>query len=183
MKVERKSLGKMLGYVVDIVPSIKWGKLLYAVKLVIADLPDTLIYNIEELPGWLWYGSAVNAYISRVQQGNSVKLVVDDLSQNEYEPSIQSVLVSVLSYDAKTGELVLKKEDGRVLTLTIFEDYIKDELLTASEPNFYALFIEKPSGLRMVGLIRSPKYRLLNRAKELANLFISSSLEHNLCKT
>lgn len=173
----------MLGYVVDIVPNTKWGKLLYAVRLVIMDLPDTIVQNVEELSDWLWYGSAVNAEVSRVQQGDNVKLVVDVLSPNEYEPPIQPVPVSVLSHNAQTGELVLKRDGGRVLTLMVFEGHIKDELLTASEPNFYALFLEKPSGLRMIGLMRLSKYRLLDRAKELANLFIPSSLEHNLCKT
>lgn len=183
MKVKRKSLGRMLGYVVDIIPNMKWGKFLYTIKLMMMGLPDVVTQNVEELSDWLWYGSAVNVEISRVQQGDNVKLVVDNLSPNEYELPIQPVPVNVLSYDAQTGELVIKRDDGRTLTLKVSEEHLKDELLATSESNFYALFLEKSTGLRMIGLVRLSKYRLLSRAKELAHSLISPSLEHNLCKT
>jgi len=182
LKVERKNLGKMLGYVVDIAPNIKWGKFLYTIKLVVTGLPNVLIQNREELLDWIWYGSAVNVEVSSVQQEDKVKLVVDNVSPNEYESSIQPVLVNILSFDAQTGELVLKRDDGRTLTLRVYEEHVKDELLATSEKDFYALFLEKPVGLRIIGLIRLSKYKLFNRAKELANSFIPSFLEHNLCK-
>ena len=182
MKVERKNLGKMLGYVVDIAPNIKWGKFLYTIKLVVTGLPNVLIQNREELLDWIWYGSAVNVEVSSVQQEDKVKLVVDNMSPNEYESSIQPVPVSILSFDAQTGELVLKRDDGRTLTLRVYEEHVRDELLATSEKDFYALFLEKPVGLKIIGLIRLSKYKLFNRAKELANSFIPSFLEHNLCK-
>jgi len=182
LKVERKNLGKMLGYVVDIAPNIKWGKFLYTIKLVVTGLPNVLIQNREELLDWIWYGSAVNVEVSSVQQEDKVKLVVDNMSPNEYESSIQPVPVSILSFDAQTGELVLKRDDGRTLTLRVYEEHVRDELLATSEKDFYALFLEKPVGLRIIGLIRLSKYKLFNRAKELANSFIPSFLEHNLCK-
>jgi len=182
LKVERKNLGKMLGYVVDIAPNIKWGKFLYTIKLVVTGLPNVLIQNREELLDWIWYGSAVNVEVSSVQQEDKVKLVVDNVSPNEYESSIQPVPVSILSFDAQTGELVLKRDDGRTLTLRVYEEHVRDELLATSERDFYALFLEKPVGLRIIGLIRLSKYKLFNRAKELANSFIPSFLEHNLCK-
>jgi len=172
----------MLGYVVDIAPNIKWGKFLYTIKLVVTGLPNVLIQNREELLDWIWYGSAVNVEVSSVQQEDKVKLVVDNVSPNEYESSIQPVLVNILSFDAQTGELVLKRDDGRTLTLRVHEEHVKDELLATSEKDFYALFLEKPVGLRIIGLIRLSKYKLFNRAKELANSFIPSFLEHNLCK-
>jgi len=172
----------MLGYVVDIAPNIKWGKFLYTIKLVVTGLPNVLIQNREELLDWIWYGSAVNVEVSSVQQEDKVKLVVDNVSPNEYESSIQPVLVNILSFDAQTGELVLKRDDGRTLTLRVYEEHVKDELLATSEKDFYALFLEKPVGLRIIGLIRLSKYKLFNRAKELANSFIPSFLEHNLCK-
>lgn len=172
----------MLGYVIDIIPSTKWGRLLYAVKIVIMDLSSVIFYNVEELSDWLWYGSAVTVEISRVKQENNVKLVIDDLSPNEYESPLKPVPINVLSYDSQTGELTLKRDDGRILTLIISEEHIKNEILATSDPNFYALFLDKPSGLKMIGLVHSLKYKLLNRAKELASSFISQSLEHNLCK-
>ncbi|MCL7395323.1 MAG: hypothetical protein LZ170_04555 [Thaumarchaeota archaeon] len=182
MKVERKNLGKMLGYVVDIAPNMRWGKFLYTIKLAVMDLPNVVTQNMEELLDWIWYGSAVNVEISSVQQEDKVKLVVDNVSPNEYESSIQPVPVNVLNFDAQTGELVLKRDDGRMLTLRVYEEHVRDELLATSEKNFYALFLEKPIGLRIIGLIRSSKYKLFSRAKELANSFIPSFLEHNLCK-
>ncbi len=178
--MERKSLGKMLGYVVDIVPRTMWGKLLYTIKFFMMNLPNVVVQNVEELSDWLWYGSAVNVEISRVQQGESVKFVVDDLSPNEYEQTIQPVPVSVLSYSAKTGELVLKKDDERTLVLIVFEEHIRDELLATSGSDFYALFLKKPGELKIIGLIRSAKYKILSRAKELVSSIILPSLEHNL---
>ncbi len=158
----------MSGYVVDIVPSTKWGGFLYAVKIMMTELLTLMTQNVNELPDWLWYGSAVKAEVSSVRQGDVVKFVVDKLSINEREPSIQPVQISVLSFDAQSGELTLRMDHGRILTIKVSEGHVKDELLTASEPDFYALFLDKPSGLKIISLIRPSKYKILSRAKELA---------------
>jgi len=59
LKLRRKVLGEFVGYVVDIMPYTKWGKLMYSIKIMMMGLSSLASQNLEELLDWLWYGSAL----------------------------------------------------------------------------------------------------------------------------
>ncbi|PUA31089.1 MAG: hypothetical protein B9J98_07835 [Candidatus Terraquivivens tikiterensis] len=101
-----------------------------------------------------------------------VKFSADNLSPNEQLPSLQPVQISVLNFDAQTGELTVRREFSRMLTLKVSEEHVRNELLTSSESDFYALFLDNPKGFKIIGLLRSSRYRLLSRARELARIVV-----------
>lgn len=172
MRPEREKLGEKTGYVVEVTPTIKWGRVLFVVKILTREF-GILEYKIEEIPEWLDYGCAVVASVARKTVEGSFKLVVEELTRASDAEPARPEPIKVLAFDkgpcAGLPVLEVERPGGRRLSIPLLDEQVADNVPSSLPAHCYALFIERPDGTKLIGLVDAKKYEMFRRVRWLAN--------------
>lgn len=170
-RVTRLSLGKHVGYIVNISPGIRFDKLLYNLRIFVQKL-GMVRASYEELNDWIWFGKAVNVSVVRRQVDDRVELLAESISLNEDIRPIEPEMISILSFDKDEGILSLERGAGRRVFLRVSEQHLKEAIEGIEGRECYGLFIDREGETRLVYVIDAKEYSILARAKEIARTVV-----------